>query len=115
MIRRPPRSTLFPYTTLFRSVQLELVHAFARGVLAHVVRAAVAGGAEFRNGGARGLSLEAFLLVHGDVGIVAGRVAAVAIGATQAVGDVYVVLDEGGGAIGGVIDRGGAGPARRAG
>src|SRR2546427_4493858 len=26
MIRRPPRSTLFPYTTLFRSV----VHAFGR-------------------------------------------------------------------------------------
>src|SRR5256885_11550908 len=26
MIRRPPRSTLFPYTTLFRSVSLELVH-----------------------------------------------------------------------------------------
>src|SRR2546430_8913065 len=24
MIRRPPRSTLFPYTTLFRSVGLEL-------------------------------------------------------------------------------------------
>src|SRR5436190_15879845 len=24
MIRRPPRSTLFPYTTLFRSVLLEL-------------------------------------------------------------------------------------------
>src|SRR5436305_3600787 len=24
MIRRPPRSTLFPYTTLFRSVQKEL-------------------------------------------------------------------------------------------
>src|SRR3989442_5570632 len=23
MIRRPPRSTLFPYTTLFRSVQIE--------------------------------------------------------------------------------------------
>src|SRR2546430_11584366 len=31
MIRRPPRSTLFPYTTLFRSV-LELVHGHARGV-----------------------------------------------------------------------------------
>src|SRR3712207_7712271 len=28
MIRRPPRSTLFPYTTLFRSV-----HAERRGVL----------------------------------------------------------------------------------
>src|SRR5256885_12034262 len=26
MIRRPPRSTLFPYTTLFRSVEGELVH-----------------------------------------------------------------------------------------
>src|SRR5256885_11891075 len=25
MIRRPPRSTLFPYTTLFRSVYAELV------------------------------------------------------------------------------------------
>src|SRR2546427_6388988 len=27
MIRRPPRSTLFPYTTLFRSVQVELLRA----------------------------------------------------------------------------------------
>src|SRR5256885_12458697 len=26
MIRRPPRSTLFPYTTLFRSVRLSDVH-----------------------------------------------------------------------------------------
>src|ERR1019366_8006011 len=92
-------------------VELELVHAFARGVLAHIVRAAVAGGAELRNGGARGLSLEALLLIHGDIGIVAGRVATVAIGATEAVGDVYVVLDEGGGALGGVIDRGVAGHA----
>src|SRR5687767_15553802 len=24
MVRRPPRSTLFPYTTLFRSVQFEI-------------------------------------------------------------------------------------------
>src|SRR2546430_9242469 len=31
MIRRPPRSTLFPYTTLFRSVQI-LEHARARPV-----------------------------------------------------------------------------------
>src|SRR5256885_6710155 len=31
MIRRPPRSTLFPYTTLFRSVQLaELQHMAQR-------------------------------------------------------------------------------------
>ena len=27
MIRRPPRSTLFPYTTLFRSVELALEYA----------------------------------------------------------------------------------------
>src|SRR3712207_7166181 len=27
MIRRPPRSTLFPYTTLFRSVPALFVHA----------------------------------------------------------------------------------------
>src|ERR1035438_6754916 len=92
-------------------VELELVHAFAGGVLTHVVRAAVASGAEFRNGGARGLTLEALFLIHGDVGIVAGPVAAVTIGATQPVGDVYVVIDEGGGAIGGVIDRGVAGHA----
>src|SRR2546430_17226141 len=29
MIRRPPRSTLFPYTTLFRSPQERLAGAFA--------------------------------------------------------------------------------------
>src|SRR5437660_9092597 len=26
MIRRPPRSTLFPYTTLFRSIVGEIIH-----------------------------------------------------------------------------------------
>src|SRR3989442_10093692 len=32
MIRRPPRSTLFPYTTLFRSpkIQAKIVQAWAR-------------------------------------------------------------------------------------
>src|SRR2546430_10008302 len=30
MIRRPPRSTLFPYTTLFRSLRLVLPHQPAR-------------------------------------------------------------------------------------
>src|SRR3712207_8480778 len=29
MIRRPPRSTLFPYTTLFRSVARQRHHRFA--------------------------------------------------------------------------------------
>src|SRR2546425_9484839 len=50
MIRRPPRSTLFPYTTLFRSVQLpfvvldsarrfvvdDQVHALLVGVACHL-------------------------------------------------------------------------------
>src|SRR3989442_9231806 len=30
MIRRPPRSTLFPYTTLFRSVAIRPAAAFCR-------------------------------------------------------------------------------------
>src|SRR5256885_10478467 len=38
MIRRPPRSTLFPYTTLFRSIRLlALVHVHILGVN-HVAR-----------------------------------------------------------------------------
>src|SRR3712207_8189579 len=32
MIRRPPRSTLFPYTTLFRSEHVGESHPVARGV-----------------------------------------------------------------------------------
>src|SRR5687768_17997412 len=31
MIRRPPRSTLFPYTTLFRSAQVSFVFNFKTG------------------------------------------------------------------------------------
>src|SRR5258708_27269837 len=34
MIRRPPRSTLFPYTTLFRSISEEQMEKKAREVLA---------------------------------------------------------------------------------
>src|SRR3712207_9419513 len=39
MIRRPPRSTLFPYTTLFRSLRIGadvasgLTHAHERGII----------------------------------------------------------------------------------
>src|SRR5260221_6277685 len=41
MIRRPPRSTLFPYTTLFRSQPgggLEVLHPVRRGHCAGAVR-----------------------------------------------------------------------------
>src|SRR3712207_8475188 len=33
MIRRPPRSTLFPYTTLFRSYEAAVVEALSRKLL----------------------------------------------------------------------------------
>src|SRR3712207_8653321 len=52
MIRRPPRSTLFPYTTLFRSARLafEEVHGFGHGHVQHVgdVLAAVGDFQRFR-------------------------------------------------------------------
>src|SRR3712207_7288877 len=35
MIRRPPRSTLFPYTTLFRSMSRELLEFLARSLVEH--------------------------------------------------------------------------------
>src|SRR2546425_2283996 len=42
MIRRPPRSTLFPYTTLFRSLQPNIARLFhlpvSQGVLVASVR-----------------------------------------------------------------------------
>src|SRR2546426_8370215 len=37
MIRRPPRSTLFPYTTLFRSIWERFVTAFVDTVRGYVV------------------------------------------------------------------------------
>src|SRR2546421_8337560 len=38
MIRRPPRSTLFPYTTLFRSARGEVTAPGGRSLARHVVR-----------------------------------------------------------------------------
>src|SRR5256884_9361122 len=38
MIRRPPRSTLFPYTTLFRSNTLNANHPVVREFIVHVLR-----------------------------------------------------------------------------
>src|SRR3712207_8694377 len=53
MIRRPPRSTLFPYTTLFRS-GLEIVDALGgRTTTIEVPRGATAGGAEWSPDGSQ--------------------------------------------------------------
>src|SRR3712207_8667125 len=40
MIRRPPRSTLFPYTTLFRSEASECVRTHARHLVPEGIQAA---------------------------------------------------------------------------
>src|SRR2546429_796449 len=49
MIRRPPRSTLFPYTTLFRShaVLALVVEARARGVAGRIAHGHAAQGVVF--------------------------------------------------------------------
>src|SRR3989475_6642949 len=49
MIRRPPRSTLFPYTTLFRSNtnQLDVYAVDANGVASGPTTTASAGGTPF--------------------------------------------------------------------
>src|SRR5256885_4105399 len=38
MIRRPPRSTLFPYTTLFRSGRAQRPCPYRQNALAHAMR-----------------------------------------------------------------------------
>src|ERR1051325_6473077 len=51
MIRRPPRSTLFPYTTLFRSVNLSAAHLGKEGlVIVGGVAAGLAAAMEARRG-----------------------------------------------------------------
>src|SRR2546422_7200221 len=54
MIRRPPRSTLFPYTTLFRSIQDTHVHVPMYGIIAAALSVVVVG-LPLRRGWALGL------------------------------------------------------------
>src|SRR2546422_8648497 len=70
MIRRPPRSTLFPYTTLFRSVASRLVQAASQGTARPSVRrslsAEAADGARFMEEGRAEHALED-LLVQAEI------------------------------------------------
>src|SRR5438034_6611963 len=61
MIARPPRSTLFPYTTLFRSLDLEVGRPGAnqRQRVAHLCRRAAVGRAERRVRQQRDLGFDA--------------------------------------------------------
>src|SRR5256885_3141260 len=47
MIRRPPRSTLFPYTTLFRSLGLDAYSAAGYGVGVAVIDSGISPQADF--------------------------------------------------------------------
>src|SRR5687768_18089259 len=49
IIRRPPRSTLFPYTTLFRSGVILLGHSQGTRMLRQLVRKEIDGNAEVRS------------------------------------------------------------------
>src|SRR5260370_2515139 len=88
MIRRPPRSTLFPYTTLFRSADggrgghRERFDVAARAVLPHDL-----GGA---GGGVRA-ALPAGVGADLVVGVVVDRVADIAVRAGQLVGPTQAV------------------------
>src|SRR3712207_7099719 len=48
MIRRPPRSTLFPYTTLFRSVPIAGITLFALGGVSETRQEPPSPSAEFQ-------------------------------------------------------------------
>src|SRR2546430_17044210 len=70
MIRRPPRSTLFPYTTLFRSTALERVTPAARRAFARAEGLLLVGGALGRAGAAdsaRRVMLRARQLASHDI------------------------------------------------
>src|SRR3712207_8686363 len=56
MIRRPPRSTLFPYTTLFRSIEQveDRLHAFVVVTAEQALEAARLAEQEIAGGGYRG-------------------------------------------------------------
>src|SRR5256886_14493813 len=66
MIRRPPRSTLFPYTTLFRSmVARDLLLAELTGAHVHIAHLSTAGAVRLvRDAKARGVRVTAEVTPH---------------------------------------------------
>src|SRR5687768_17676080 len=67
MIRRPPRSTLFPYTTLFRSDAADLVIDTTR-MSVHELRELIRKRVEQRSEGKLSIMFESFGFKHGIPG-----------------------------------------------
>ena len=84
-------------------IKLELIDALLRPELPHEVGIAMTARAELRYVGTRRLSDEALGFAHRDCRIVAGPIAAVAVGAPQSIRDVDVILDQERGLLGGSI------------
>src|SRR3712207_1113837 len=102
MLRRPPRSTLFPYTTLFRSVGLVLgvmilpiISAIAREVFGQAP--ALHREAALALGATRWEMIKMAVLPYGKSGVIAGAMLGLgrALGETMA---VAIVLSGGAGA-----------------
>src|SRR3712207_9000486 len=66
MIRRPPRSTLFPYTTLFRSHGTRTLHFFLRKAQAEASDGEVVDEQEFRYPGPKPQFKEAAIMMLAD-------------------------------------------------
>src|SRR3712207_9191655 len=75
MIRRPPRSTLFPYTTLFRSA--ECFEGLVPHAVGELLVGAVVGDARLGGDGEAGRDGEAGLGHAGDAGALAAEEVAV--------------------------------------
>src|SRR3712207_9172395 len=68
MIRRPPRSTLFPYTTLFRSLENDVILSMKQGNVAAASRVVDDAGAReyFEHQGHRTAVSQRALQAHAD-------------------------------------------------
>src|SRR3712207_7944421 len=71
MIRRPPRSTLFPYTTLFRSSLLVQGAGVVKTLNGSHPRPSVTGG--FMHEGLEGVAHSGLLVAHGDSFVTVGQ------------------------------------------
>src|SRR2546427_12142032 len=96
MIRRPPRSTLFPYTTLFRSIDINRVIAAtfvigaALGAVAGVLFGTYYGLAQYTMGSILGLKAFSAAVLGGIGNIPGAMLGGVLLGIVEALGAGYI-------------------------